>query len=196
MRRGGSEYYGLDVTNRNAPTLLFRIGPNEAGTKRLTNGGQSWSMPAVARVNISGAAQNTLQQVLVFGGGYDTVQDNGAYATDANGNQIFMVDAESGNVLWYAGPTTDAGADLRHASMTHGIPGDVRPIDLTGDGFADRMYAADMGGRVWRFDIHNGQTRAESRDRRRLRLARQRAPGRAPERHDAALLQRAGRRRS
>ena len=44
--------------------------------------------------------------------------------------------------------------------MTHGIPADVRIFDLTGDGFADRMYAGDMGGRVWRFDIHNGQTRA------------------------------------
>ncbi len=160
MRRGGSEYYGLDVTDRNAPTLLFKIGPNEAGTKRLTGGGQSWSMPAVARVNISGASQNTMQQVLVFGGGYDTVQDNGAYATDAAGNQVFMVDALSGDVLWYAGPSTDASADLMHPTMLHGIPGDVRVFDLTGDGFADRMYAADMGGRVWRFDIHNGQARA------------------------------------
>ncbi len=160
MRRGGSEYYALDVTNRNAPTLQFKIGPNEAGSKRLTNSGQSWSTPTVGRVNISGAVQNTRKQVLVFGGGYDTIQDNGAYATDANGNQVFMVDAESGNVLWYAGPSTDGGADLRHVSMTHSVPADVRLFDLSGDGFADRMYAADMGGRVWRFDITNGQPRA------------------------------------
>jgi type IV pilus assembly protein PilY1 len=160
MRRGGSEYYGLDVTDRNAPTLLFKIGPNEAGSKRLTGGGQTWSTPAVAKVSISGATQNTLQQVLVFGGGYDTVEDNGPFVSaDASGNQVFMVDALSGNVLWYAGPTADTGADLRHASMTHGIPADIRIFDITGDGFADRMYAADMAGRVWRFDIHNGQTR-------------------------------------
>ncbi len=158
MRRGGNEYYGLDVTDRNAPTLLFKIGPSEAGLKLMKNAGQSWSTPAVARVNVSGATQNALQQVLVFGGGYDTVQDNGPYATDTSGNQIFMVDAVSGNRLWYAGPSTDASANLRHASMTHSIPGDVRIFDLTGDGFADRMYAADMGGRVWRFDISNGQT--------------------------------------
>ena len=160
MRRGGRDYFGLDVTDRNAPTLLFRIGPAEAGAKLLNGAGQSWSTPAIARVNISGATQNTQQQVLVFGGGYDAVQDNGPYAVDASGNQIFMVDAVSGNVLWYAGPSTDAAADRRLASMTHGIPADVRVFDLTGDGFADRMYAADMGGRVWRFDIHNGQTRA------------------------------------
>jgi len=161
MRRGGSDIYGFDVTDRNAPTLLFRIGPNETGTKRLTGAGQSWSMPAVAKINISGGSQNTLQQVLIFGGGYDTVQDNGAFvAADSVGNQIFMVDALSGDVLWYAGPSADAGADLRHVSMNHSIPADVRVFDLTGDGFADRMYAGDMGGRVWRFDIHNGQTRA------------------------------------
>ena len=160
MRRGGSDYFGLDVTNRNTPTLLWKIGPNQAGAFRLTNAGQSWSTPAVARVNVSGATQNTRQQVLVFGGGYATVQDNGPYVTDSLGNEIFMVDAESGRVLWYAGPSTDTSADLRHASLTHGIPGDVRVFDLSGDGFADRMYAADMGGRVWRFDISNGQPRA------------------------------------
>ena len=162
MRRGGTDYFGLDVTDRNTPTLLFRIGPNEAGAKRLTGAGQSWSTPAVAQVSVLGAspAQNALKQVLVFGGGYDTVQDNGAYATDAAGHQIFMVDAISGNVLWYANLNTDASADLRLASMIHGIPGDIRVFDLTGDGFADRMYAGDMGGRVWRFDISNGQTRA------------------------------------
>ncbi len=160
MRRGGSEYYGLDVTDRNAPQLLFKIGPNEAGAKQLPGAGQSWSTPSLAKVNISGASQNPLQQVLVFGGGYDTIQDSGAYALDGVGNQIFMVDAESGDLLWYAGPSTDTSADLGHPSMLHGIPGDVRVFDLTGDGFADRMYAADMGGRVWRFDIANGQTRA------------------------------------
>jgi len=161
MRRGGGDYFGLDVTDRNAPKLLFRIGPNETGTKQLKGAGQSWSTPSVAKVNISGATQNALQQVLVFGGGYDTVEDNGGFvASNASGNQIFMVDAVSGNVLWYAGPTSDTAADLKHASLTHSIPGDVRVFDLTGDGYADRMYAGDMAGRVWRFDIANGQPRA------------------------------------
>jgi type IV pilus assembly protein PilY1 len=160
MRMGGSDYFGLDVTDRNAPTLLWKVGPNESGSKRTPNAGQSWSTPSIARVNVSGSIQNTEQEVLVFGGGYDTVQENGAYAVDSSGSQIFMVDALSGDVLWYAGPSSDTGADLRHPSLTHGIPGDVRVFDLTGDGFADRMYAADMGGRVWRFDISNGQPRA------------------------------------
>lgn len=42
--------------------------------------------------------------------------------------------------------------------MDYSIPADVRAIDLNSDGFADRMYAADMGGQVWRFDVSNGST--------------------------------------
>jgi len=160
MRMGGHELFGLNVTDRNNPILMWKIGPNELGLRRLPNAGQSWSTPVVTRVNIAGATQNTQQYVLVFGGGYDTVQENGPYAVDTIGNQLFMVDALSGNLLWYAAHSSDTGADLRHASMTHSIPGDVRVLDLSGDGYAERMYAADMGGRVWRFDINNGANRA------------------------------------
>ena len=194
MRRGGSDYYGIDVTDRNVPTLLFRIGPNETGTKQMVGAGQSWSTPSVAKINISGATQNTLQQVLVIGGGYDTVQDNGGYALDGVGKQIFIVDSLSGNVLWHGGPTTDTTANMKHAEFKFGFPGDVRVFDLTGDGYADRMYAGDMGGRVWRFDINNGQTATNLDRGRRVRLARQRAPDDSPGDDEPALLQRAGRR--
>ena len=65
-----------------------------------------------------------------------------------------MVDLETGNELWRAG--ADAGADLPLSSMTRAIPSAVRVLDMTGNGFADRMYAADLGGQVWRFDVTSG----------------------------------------
>ena len=37
--------------------------------------------------------------------------------------------------------------------MTHSIPAGIRVLDIDQDGYADRMYVGDMGGRVWRFDI-------------------------------------------
>ena len=160
MRRGGSEYYGIDVTNPNAPVRLFKIGPNEAGTKQLTGAGQSWSTPSLVKVNINGASQNTLQQVLVFGGGYDTGPGRRGLCARRRGNQIFMVDAVSRRRALVRRPLDRYRRGPSPPVLLHSIPGDVRVFDLTGDGFADRMYAADMGGRVWRFDIHNGQTRA------------------------------------
>lgn len=157
MRRGGSSYIGLDVTNRNNPKLLWVIGPTE-----LPGVGQTWSTPAVARVNVSRSwpASNPDKMVLIFGGGYDVAQDTISYVADAVGNRIFMVDALTGALIWRAGPTSDTGAQLQLAQMTNAIPGDVRPIDLSGDGYVDRMYAADLGGRVWRFDVQNGQAPA------------------------------------
>ena len=110
-------------------------------------------------MNIDG----TVRLVAIFAGGYDPTQDNLAYNTDDIGNRIYMLDAVTGEQLWRAGPDTDTTAQLKISTtlaaerqMNNSIPGDVRVIDLDGDQLADRMYVADTGARVWRFDIRNG----------------------------------------
>ena len=153
MRRGGESYYALDVTNKNSPQFLW--------TQDFFEGGESWSTPVVARMDIASVAQNTDKAVVVVGGGYDNVHDSSAYtsAVDALGAGIYILDLVSGAQLWRAG--TDNGADLQLAvsgrEMDRAIPNEVRVIDLSGDGYADRMYATDLGGQVWRFDVFNGQ---------------------------------------
>jgi type IV pilus assembly protein PilY1 len=160
--RGGSNYYALDVTDETDPRLLWKHG-GITSDNAFVGLGQSWSTPVVTRVNVSGATQNADKLVLIFGGGYDPTQDNVGYNTDDVGNRLFIVDATLGTVLWRAGPTNatglghDSGANFFHPKLANSIPADIRVIDMTGDGFADRMYAADTGGRVWRFDINNGQ---------------------------------------
>jgi type IV pilus assembly protein PilY1 len=145
QRRGGTNYYAFDVTNKNSPRLMWERSYTSEGA------GQSWSMPVSAKVRIG----TTVHNVLIFGGGYDLDEDTDGYVEDDVGVGVYMVDALTGDLLWRAGP--DSGANLPISSMKHAIPGDVRVIDLTGDGFADRMYAADLGGRIWRFDIFNGK---------------------------------------
>jgi type IV pilus assembly protein PilY1 len=173
MRRGGSHYFAVDVTNRAAPRLLWRIGRADdeiafGAAKHLPGIGQTWSVPQLARVNVSDHdyGANALKWVLVFGGGYSTLHDRIGYAKDGDGNRIYdnrgnrlyIVDALSGKKLWRAGPADDAGAQLKLAAMNNAMPADVRVFDLSGDGFADRIYASDLGGQVWRFDIANGVT--------------------------------------
>ncbi len=156
MRRGGSTYYALDVTDRDTPRLRWKIGSGD-----LPGVGETWSAPAIARVRVGGASQNGENLVLIFGGGYDGAQENGDYVADTIGHRIYMVDAASGTLLWYAGGPGGVGTpDLQLASMTNSIPGRVNVIDIDGDEYADRLYAADMGGRVFRFDIFNGESRA------------------------------------
>jgi len=149
MRRGGNNYYMIDVTNPNKPVLRW--------IRTFAESGQSWSTPVVAKIKIDSPYQTSSRKaVLVIGGGYDTVHDAAAHPStpDYEGAGIFMLDIETGNMIWRAG--RDNFANLQNTMMTRAMPSRVRVIDINGDGFADRMYAADLGGQVWRFDITNG----------------------------------------
>jgi type IV pilus assembly protein PilY1 len=150
MRRGGSTFYALDVTDKNAPELMWTVLEPDMG--------QSWSTPVVARVDINTGGQNADKAVVIMGGGYDSVHDTKIHPAidDGSGAGIYMLDLMSGNVLWRAG--RDGGADRQFTAMTRAMPNEMRVIDITGDGFADRMYGSDLGGQIWRFDIINGET--------------------------------------
>jgi type IV pilus assembly protein PilY1 len=156
MRRGGQTYYAMDVTNKTAPSLMW--------TADFPESGESWSTPVVARMNIASVTQNADKAVVVIGGGYDTVHDTTDYnaTPDSVGAGIHILDLATGTQLWRAG--SDSGAHLQldepGREMDRAIPNEVRVIDLNGDSLADRMYATDLGGQIWRFDITNGNAPA------------------------------------
>ncbi len=157
MRRGGKNYYALDVTSRTAPKLKWVI---KGGSGDFSELAQTWSAAIKAKIKFNGADKD----VLIFGGGYDTAQDNNATAqNDTTGRAIFMVDANTGAKLWQAGPAGSANGanpNLLLTSMTNSIPADITVIDTDGDGYSDRMYASDMRGQLWRFDIKKTNTGA------------------------------------
>ena len=150
MRRGGSSYYALDVTDRNNPKLLWTI---EGGSGDFSELAQTWSKPIKTKVNVN----NTTLDVLIFAGGYDADQDDVTVRTaDDEGRAIFMVDAATGKLIWKAGSNrTD---DLELSDMKYSIPSDIRAIDVNADGLADQLYVGDMGGQLWRVDFHHGET--------------------------------------
>jgi len=151
MRRGGSTYRMLNVTDKNNPVLVWE--------RVLDEGGQSWSAPVVTRMDVAGVTQNAFKAVAVIGGGYDGVHDTAAFnpAADGVGAGIHVLDLLSGDTIWRAGHDT-TNADLKLDTMTRAIPTRIKVIDINGDGLADRMYASDMGGQLWRFDVSNGNT--------------------------------------
>lgn len=164
MRRGGNRtvdvggnakkvgnYYGLDVTDRNNPVLMWKIeGGVNGSLGDFTELGQTWSKPIIRSIQLGGAEK----KVLIFGAGYDTIQDAATVrTTDDIGRGIFIVDALTGERLWHAGPGNDA--DLILADMEYSVPSDVSAVDTTGDGFINHIYVGDMGGQLWRFDVDN-----------------------------------------
>ena len=145
MRRGGDNYYALDVSNRNSPRMLFKI---EGGTSGFEKLGQTWSGMTVAKVKFN----NAERFVLFFTGGYDTNQDSNTLSeVDSIGNAIYMVDAQTGALLWTASNT---GEDLNISTMVNSMPASVAAIDITGDGFINYLFATDTGGRVFRIDLN------------------------------------------
>jgi len=144
MRRGGKNYYSLDVSNVSLPSMRWVI---EGGVGAFSELAQTWSRPSPARIDIGG----TPRDVIIFGGGYDVDQDaNSVRTADDEGRAVFIVDAATGNKLWSAGP--DATHDL-NLGLQNSVPGNIAIIDLDADSLVDRLYFGDMGGRLWRIDL-------------------------------------------
>jgi len=153
MRRGGRNYYALDVTNPAAPVLKWTI---KGGAGVFAELGQSWSDPVIKTIKYNGVAT----KVLIFSGGYDPLQDSAILPTaDTQGRAIYIVNAETGQRIWWAGPS-GSGADLVLADMTNSIPSKVNAIDLEGDGLTDRIYVGDTKAQMWRFDLNPNNTSA------------------------------------
>lgn len=144
MRRGGRNYYALDITSASEPKLAWVIRGGEGDYANL---GQTWSEAVPAHIQL----KDGMHDALVFGGGYDAAHDDKAERSDdALGNSLFIADAKTGERLWWA---SDANASLNFAEMRNSIPANVRVIDIDNNGVSDRLYASDVGGRVFRIDL-------------------------------------------
>ncbi len=233
MRRGGHNYYAMDVTDMDQPKLLWvirglavdkkgnrldRYGRSLDTRNRVINYangdlassaitstplapdtgfeklGQSWSRPLLAKVPVGKDADGkpVNKQALIFTAGYDPNQDNdddNLPVNDHLGNAIYVVDAETGQLIWSAGgPNTshytnrfndldgdnnndlDTSGDnyndslsLKIADMTNGMPGDVVAVDVDGDGVINTLFAADTRAQVFRIDFNrNKDTTAQN----------------------------------
>ncbi len=161
QRRGGTHYYAIDVSDRAKPKYLWSITGGAGDFHELA---QTWSAPRHTRIKLYNAGTSKLEprDVVIFAGGYDTDQDTSATArtADDTGRAVYMVDAKTGALVWWAGSSNIAVAaspqpNLKLTGMDYSIPSDVRIIDVNGDHIADRLYVGDMGGQLWRLDIDN-----------------------------------------
>ena len=153
MRRGGNNYYALDITNRNNPLLKWVIKGGVANSD-FEELAQTWSKPTFAKIMFGGSARN----VLIFGGGYDESEDSASLPQDDTvGRAIYIVDAETGQRLWWAGPS-GSGANLELSDMRNSIAANIRTVDANLNGYVDRLYTADLGGRIWRIDLDENHT--------------------------------------
>jgi len=153
MRRGGKNYYAFDVTDPMNPKLMWTISK----TGDFAELGYTFSNPRVGLVD----SANGRRPVVMFAGGYDLNKDQRGVlgSDDSEGNAIYIVDAETGQLVWKARRgSSGSGSIFEHPKLLDSIPSTLAVGDTDGDGTTDRFYVGDTGGNVWRGDIAGPDT--------------------------------------
>lgn len=171
LRMGGYSYYGLDLTYvlkakldesnpasaTQQPKLMFVINPKaENASEALQRMGQSWSKPTITHVNWNGEKR----LVMFVGGGYDPIyEDPAANPTTSFGNGVYMFDAMTGELLWWASSEAKTGATQQtiNTDLNYSVVSQINILDRDSDGLADHLYFGDLGGQGFRVDINNAK---------------------------------------
>lgn len=144
LNAGGQSVFAVDVTNPNAlsgNSFLWEFTDPDLG--------YSFSRPAISRL-----ADGTW--VAIFGNGYNNTQKSysGDNLVSATGNAVlFVVDLETGVLIKKI--DTGIGFDddpVAGRSRPNGL-GTVAPVDHNQDSIVDYVYAGDLFGNLWKFDL-------------------------------------------
>lgn len=161
QRRGGQNYYALDISDPDAPSLLWTL---EGGTGDFTELALSFSTPQIVKVQYGAG---NIKNALLFGGGYNGGWDLGtglrvgkdlgdAPDTPDKGNAIFLVDIDTGALIWkvtYDLVPAATSTEYSVSDMTDSFPSGAQALDTNDDGYHDRAYIGDSGGAIWRLDF-------------------------------------------
>lgn len=175
-------YYALDVSNPAAPSYLWSLSNATSGFSELA---ESWSEPKIVKMKIGSAVKiaafisggyDNMNEDSRYGrtqtysgsgtvsnsvsGGGDLTSAGTSTAGSPKGRGIYAVEIAT---LSSAGVATIATTPTRiwgveygtNADMTFSFASDLTTLDVDGNGYIDRLYASDLGGNLWRFDVGN-----------------------------------------
>jgi len=139
LRGGGRGLFALDVTN---PAQFNEANASKIAMWEFSNAidndlGYTYSRPTIALTN-SG------RWVAIFGNGYNDLGSGEA--------SLFILDIEKGVDGWVA-------QDYVKITTKSGTPADRNGLatpalaDVDGNGTVDRVYAGDLKGNIWAFDL-------------------------------------------
>lgn len=144
---GGKGVFALDVTDQTTLNVLWEVNDLSGDANGAKDIGSVLGKVAIVPVKEAGGA---IKWKAVFGNGYDS----------ANGKAVlFLVDIADGKVTRITAQETTGTLPTR---TKNGL-GNVVVIDRyqgtsatqVRDGFADTVYAGDLNGAVWKFDLRD-----------------------------------------
>ena len=133
LGRGGKAVYALDVTNPASPTVLWEKSV-ASDPVTMANFGNAVGKPVIAVLN-NGATG------VIIGNGYNSISDH---------SSLFVLDINTGAVI-------------QEIDTKKGSPGSPNGMaspkgwDADSNGTVDFVYAGDLLGNVWEFDLSDSQ---------------------------------------
>ncbi|MBB3102112.1 pilus assembly protein [Azomonas macrocytogenes] len=128
---GGRGVFALDITDPAAPELLWEFtSDNDADM------GYSIPKPEITRLH---------------SGQWAALVPNG-YNSSANKAVLFALDIETGEIISKLAAQTDP--DDTYTDASNGLS-NIRTADFNSDGITDYVYAGDLLGNLWRFDLYD-----------------------------------------
>jgi type IV pilus assembly protein PilY1 len=146
LGQGGQGYYALDVTKAasfNAATDLVKWEWTDASDASI---GYSFGMPIMSTVRQSTSAS---VPAVIFSNGYQNSYDDtvsGGQKTSSNTSALYIVNADTGVLIKKLELPTTGTYKSEGLSSPWGL-------DVASDGILDYVYAGDVKGNLWRFDL-------------------------------------------
>jgi len=145
LRSGGQAMYALDITNPDsftASNVLWEF--TDADDPEL---GYTFAKPLIAKMNNN-------KWAVIFGNGYNNAEpdSNTPPASQAGDAAIFILFIEDGIDGFQSSDFVKINTNSGSVSNPNGM-GSVGAADINGDGKVDALYAGDLFGNVWKFDV-------------------------------------------
>lgn len=151
LNAGGQTIYALNITN----PANFSEANADYDASANPNGifmweyadadlGYTYSQPLVVRARNSNSAR---RWVAIFGNGYNNRENDGSRSSTGYA-YLYVVDLATGALIRKI--STNTGS----TTTPNGLATPVA-ADLDGDGIAESVYAGDLLGNLWKFDLNN-----------------------------------------
>ena len=143
LNKGGREVFALDVTD---PTALTESASTNHLLWEFTNAndadlGYTFSRPAIVKMHDG-------KWAAIFGNGYNSSGTNSSGVASTGHAVLFIVDVRTGALIKKI-DTQVGSTGTPNGLATPAV------VDIDGDGIVDYVYAGDLQGNMWKFDVTN-----------------------------------------
>lgn len=148
LNKGGKGIYAIDVTD---PSNFSESNASNLVLWEFTDAddadlGYTFSQPAIVRLHNG-------KWAAIFGNGYNNTENDGHPSSTGNA-VLYIVDIETGNLIVKIDTEAGMSQDPLNQGRANGLATPAA-IDVDGDQLVDYVYAGDLFGNLWKFDLND-----------------------------------------